>query len=100
MDLTNESQHGFKRGKSTTTASLAIQSALARALDLGHFALLANLDLSSAFDVVNINLLLKRMRISGLPDDVVRLVEIWLTDRKYYVSVNGKHSISNLLDKC
>ena len=49
--------HGFKRGKSTTTASLAIQSALARSLDVGEFAILANLDLSSAFDVVNINLL-------------------------------------------
>ena len=36
------------------------------------------------------------MRISGLPDDVVRLVEIWLTDRKYYVSVNGKHSFIRL----
>ena len=33
VDLTNESQHGFKRGKSTTTAALSIQSALARALD-------------------------------------------------------------------
>ena len=36
---------------------------LARALDVGEFAILANLDLSSAFDVVNVNLLLKRMRI-------------------------------------
>ena len=57
IDLTNSNQHGFKRGKSTTTAGLAIQSALARALDLGQFALLANLDLSSAFDVVNKNLI-------------------------------------------
>ena len=40
-------QHGFKRGKSTTTAGLAIQSALARALNEGDFAILANLDLSS-----------------------------------------------------
>ena len=65
VDLTNENQHGFKRGKSITMAGLAIQSALARALDLGEFALLANLDLSSAFDVVNVKLLLKRMWISG-----------------------------------
>ena len=40
VDLTNTNQHGFKRGKSTTTAGLAIQSALVRALDLGQFALL------------------------------------------------------------
>ena len=92
VDLTNENQHGFKRGKSTTTAGLAIQSALARALNLGEFALLANLDLSSAFDVVNINLLLKRMRVTGIPLDVIKLVEVWLSDRKLYVSINGKNT--------
>ena len=50
--------------------SYFIHSALARALDLGDFALLTNLDLSSAFDIVNVNLLLKRMRIAGLPISV------------------------------
>ena len=57
VDITSKNQHSFKRGKSTTTASLAIQGPLARALDVGEFAILANLDLSSAFDVVNVNLL-------------------------------------------
>ena len=98
VDVTNENQHGFKRGKSTSTAGLAIRSALARALDLGEFALLANLDLSSAFDVVNVKLLLKRMRIAGLPNDVVKLVEIWLMDRKYYVSARGIHSFIRISD--
>ena len=61
---------------------LSKQSALARALDIGKFALMANLDLSSAFDVVNVKLLMKRMQIVGLPYDVIDLVEIWLSDRK------------------
>jgi hypothetical protein len=77
---------------------LAIQSALARALDLGEFALLANLDLSSAFDVVNVNLLLKRMRIVGLPKDVIGLVAVWLKGRMYYVSVNDKNSFIRMSD--
>ena len=98
VDITNENQHGFKRGKSTTTAGLAIQSALARALDLGEFALLANLDLSSAFDVVNVDLLLKRMRIVGLPRDVIELVAVWLKGRMFYVSVNGRNSFIRMSD--
>ena len=65
IDLTNENQHEFKRGKSTTTAGLSIQSALARALDVGEFALLANLDLSSVFDFVNVNLLLQRISLTS-----------------------------------
>ena len=54
MDLTGINQHGLKKDRSTTTAGQAIQSALARALDQGQYSLLANLDLSSAFDMVNI----------------------------------------------
>ena len=92
VDLTGESQHGFKKNKSTTTASISIQMALAKALEQGHFALMASLDLSSAFDVVNINLLLKRMKIMGIPKDVLDLTEIWLRDRSYYITCKGRNS--------
>ena len=63
MDITNKGQHGFKTGKSTNTAGLIVQSLIARALDKDNYALLASIDLSSAFDVVNIKLLLKGMKI-------------------------------------
>jgi hypothetical protein len=66
--------------------------ALAKALEQGHFALLASLDLSSAFDVVNINLLLKRVKIMGIPKDVLELTEIWLRDRSYYIKCKGRNS--------
>ena len=99
VDITGTNQHGFKRGRSTTTAGLAIQSALARALDEGQYALMANLDLSSAFDVVNINLLLKRMRIVGLPNDIIKLVEIWLKDRKLFVNNLFYYEKINFLKK-
>ena len=50
MDLTGVEQHGFKNSKSTASAGLIIQSILSRALDSGNFSLLANIDLSAAFD--------------------------------------------------
>ena len=37
-------RHKFKAKRSTTSAGQAIQSALARALDTGKFALMASLD--------------------------------------------------------
>ena len=92
IDLTGDYQHGFKKGKSTTTASISIQTALTKALEQGHFALMASLDLSSAFDVVNTGLLIKRMKIIGIPDDVTEMVEIWLKDRTYYISCKGRNS--------
>ena len=54
VDLTSENQHGFKRKHSTSTAALSLQSAIATALDNNKFAIMASLDLSSAFDLVNI----------------------------------------------
>jgi hypothetical protein len=66
-DLTSLNQHGFKKGKSTATISLSIQSLIARALDDDNYVLMSSLDLSSAFDVVNIGLLLKRLTTEGAP---------------------------------
>jgi hypothetical protein len=53
---------------------------------------MASLDLSSAFDVVNVGLLLKRLRIIGLPSDLVELISHWLTNRFFYVSIEGGNS--------
>ena len=54
---------------------------------------MASLDLSAAFDLVNIELLISWLRVIGLPKDVIRLIRIWLTDRKQYVEVSGISSV-------
>ena len=97
IDITGKEQHGFKKSKSTATAGLIIQSLIARALDRGEYSIMASVDLTAAFDVVNIELLIRRLKIVGLPDDVVSLVEIWLKNRSYYVTVNGEVSMLRLL---
>ena len=51
--MTGEKQHGFKQGKSTFTAGLALQSLITRALDNDEYFILGSLDLSAAFDVIN-----------------------------------------------
>ena len=53
---------------------------------------MASLDLSATFDVVNIELLLERLKILGLPPDVVTLVDVWLKGRYFYVSLDGDNS--------
>ena len=93
VDLTGDPQHGFKHAKSTATAGLIIQSILSRAIDSNNYALMASIDLSAAFDLVNINLLVKRLKIVGLPSDIVRLIELWLSHRCFYVSINGTNSM-------
>ena len=92
LDFTGKQQHGFKKTKSTNTAGLLLQSLIARATDSNNYVLMASLDLSAAFDLVNVELLLTRLRIIGFPKDLVKLIEIWLTKRKYYVEVGGMSS--------
>ena len=53
---------------------------------------MASLDLSAAFDVVNIELLLKRLKVLGLPEDIICLIEIWLKERLFYVNVSDLNS--------
>jgi hypothetical protein len=81
VDLKGKNQHGFKRGRSTVTALMEIQSQIARKIDEGHYVAMGSLDLLAAFDVIDINLLMKRMITLGLPTDWVELLETWLRDR-------------------
>ena len=53
----------------------------------GNTALMASIDLSAAFDVVNLDLLMERLRVVGLPGDVLGLIEVWLRDRYFYVEI-------------
>ena len=92
ISLTGKAQHGFKKHHSTATLGLTLQSLLANALDENNYAIMASLDLSAAFDVVNTELLCKRLDIIGIPADVVSLIKTWLTERLFYVEINGNNS--------
>ena len=55
------------------------------------FALMASLDLSTAFDVVNVQLPLNRLCIIGLLSDLFEVVYKWLTNQYFYVSIDGSN---------
>ena len=93
VDLSGKQQHGFKKSKSTSSLGIQIQSLIARALDDGDYVLMSSIDLSAAFDVVSINLLIERLRIIGLPGDIIALIKLWLENRSFYVEANGLNSL-------
>ena len=59
---------------------------------------MASLDLSAAIDVANIELLRKRLDIIGIPSDVVSLIETWLAERMFYMSINDNNSYFIAMD--
>ena len=64
--------------KSKATAGALLQSHIARAADDNCFVVMASLDLSMAFDMVNTELLVKRLKIMGMPLDLITLIREWL----------------------
>ena len=55
--------------------------------------LIISIGLSAAFDLVNIDLLMKRLSIIGLPRDVLSLIKLWLMKRSFYVSIDVVNSL-------
>ena len=51
---------------------------MSRATDNDNYVLVANLDLSAAFDSVKIDILIKGLRIIGIQSDDTNLILNWL----------------------
>ena len=92
LDLTGKRQHGLKKNKSTATAGALLQSIIARVADSDCYVIMASLDLSMAFDMVNKDLLINRLKVMGMPNDLVRLIREWLSGRTFYVEIEGESS--------
>jgi ribonuclease P/MRP protein subunit RPP40 len=67
------------------------------ALEKGHFTIGIFLDFSKAFDTVNHNILLEKLKCYGIRGSANSWIASYLQDRQQYTSYNGKNSpISNI----
>ena len=57
-----------------------------------------NIHLSAAYDIVRVYLLMKRLTLLGQYSGVLRLIKTWLSNRSYYVNINGRNSEVILLN--
>jgi len=77
---------------------LRVVSEITTAADSGLVTLLGLLDLSSAFDTVDISILLRRLRNTfGIAGSTLSWIESILCDRTQQVSFNGSKSITGRL---
>jgi len=85
-DLLPPLQFGFRRGHSTQTAVLQVLSDILQAVNRGNSAALVLLDLSTAFDTVDHEILLQRLRVTfSIHDTVHRWFQSYLLGRTQYV---------------
>lgn len=85
-------QYGFRRGCNTAVCSTDLMDMIYREIDKGHIVTGLFLDLSKAFDLVNHDVLLKKLDacgIRGIPNDLIRS---YLKNRHQFVTTSGGSS--------
>ncbi len=95
-NLLDSNQSGFRSGHSTETALLSVVEALQERIpNLQYFNIF--LDLSTAFDMVNHQILLSTLLAKGISGTALQWFESYLSDRFFKVSWRGEVSKSQHL---
>ena len=87
--------HGYRQNRSTQTALLTMYDRWVKAAAAGQVSGAVLLDLSAAFDLVDPDLLIKKLRIYGLDKSSLDWVASYLDDR--YQAVWLDHILSDFL---
>lgn len=87
--LFSAAQHGFRKGRSTTSALLDVAGKVLQAYENGEAMAVTLCDLTKAFDVVSHDLLLAKMPMYGIGGAVLKMLSSYLDCRWQVVSVNG-----------
>ena len=85
-------QTGFRKGMSTETALLDYVNKINTGLENKQYTISILLDLSKAFDLMDHSILRIKLEHYGFRGNILDFLMSFLTDRKYFVSINGKKS--------
>ncbi|XP_044766826.1 uncharacterized protein LOC123322842 [Coccinella septempunctata] len=88
-NLVHESQHGFRRSKSTVSAMLDVMDTIIEAYNNSEEVELASIDLSKAFDSVCHRILLNKLEYYGIRGKALNMFSSYLTKRSQVVRWNG-----------
>ena len=91
-DLFYDLQSGFRKSYSTDTCLINLTDHIKDEIDNGNLCGMAMLDLQKAFDTVNYDILLFKLKALGFKDDVIKWMSSYLTRREQMVNVNGVES--------
>ena len=88
-NLYNASQHGFRSGRSCLSQLLEHYDKTLQQLEQGFNVDTIYLDFSKAFDKVDHNILIMKLKRMGICGQLLKWIESFLKDRKQIVIVNG-----------
>lgn len=77
-------QHGFTENRGTGTQILRTGKFITDALEAKESVAMVSTDLSKAFDSINHEGLTKKLQTAEVPNNIIKLIENYLSDRKTY----------------
>uniref|UniRef100_A0A1B6GDZ7 Reverse transcriptase domain-containing protein n=1 Tax=Cuerna arida TaxID=1464854 RepID=A0A1B6GDZ7_9HEMI len=91
-NLLSEFQYGFRAGRSTTMAVSHISNSILNAFENKESVSMLLFDLTKAFDCIPFDILLTKLKFYGINNNSIEILKSYLTDRKQFVCIKGKHS--------
>jgi len=93
-DLLNTTQHGFRIGRSCLSQLLEHFDKITKLMEEGHDVDVVYVDFAKAFDKVDINIAMKKIRSLGITGLLADWIHCFLVHRTQTVIVNSKKSSS------
>ena len=96
-DLLYKSQYGFRKKHSTELAGLEFYDKIINNLENDKLPLAVFLDLSKAFDTIDHEILLKKLRYYGISGNSLLWFKSYLSNRKQYVQFKDSFSSYSMI---
>ena len=89
FDILYDLQSGFRQAHSTESCLLYLTDLIKREVDNGKYCGMVMLDLQKAFDTVNHQILLYKLKAMGFKREALALIQSYLSDRSQMVETGG-----------
>lgn len=93
--ILSTSQHGFRKNKSTETASISLLNYVYNELDKGKMVVSLLLDLKSAFDCINPRIICDKLYNLGIREPMLNWIYSYLCNRSLIVQIDNYLSQSH-----
>lgn len=91
-NIISPQQHGFMKGRSTTTNLICATQYISESIDMQVQTDVIYFDFTKAFDRLDHNILIKKLSNMGVSQNLTHFLKSYLSDRKQYVAYNGFRS--------
>jgi retron-type reverse transcriptase len=98
-DILFKNQYGFRKGHSTSLALHHLFDNITKAIDQKEYTIAVFIDLSNAFDMVNHEILINKLKHYGIRGLSLDWIKSYFGNRQQYVEYNGAYSSYNSI-KC